>query len=208
MQRGNRKSYYADNIVLTSTSPQELRDAFSDLTKWAEINELQINKENVEIIFRKGGKAAKNECIHLEGNKLGQHHRTITWHHAADIDTSFSIYNSHSRNKRLRLLSLNTAMKLFALKMVPNLSYELALIWAHLIQRNLTMIEKLKAIYLKRVLQISKYTPCMRYVMAKENILPEDLRKNLLLPSTGSRNRAERLCALYIPLKSNITERT
>jgi hypothetical protein len=40
---------HANNMVLTSTSPQEVQDAVSDQMKWAGINKLQLNKEDTEL---------------------------------------------------------------------------------------------------------------------------------------------------------------
>jgi hypothetical protein len=51
-----------------------------------------------------------------------------------------------------RLLSLETAMKLFSAKITPILTYGLKQIWDHLTVNDLTKLENVKAAYLKKAL--------------------------------------------------------
>ena len=60
--------------------------------------------------------------------------------------------------KKLILLSIATALKLFTIKVAPIATYGIQLIWNHLTYSNLKRLEEVKT-YLKRMLCISKYTP-------------------------------------------------
>jgi hypothetical protein len=84
--------------------------------------------------------------------------------------------------ENLKLLSLETAMKLFSVKITPILTYGLEQIWDHLMVNDLTTHENLKAMYLKRALCLSRFTASrLVYTMARESFLVEELRNDLLL---------------------------
>jgi hypothetical protein len=57
--------------------------------------------------------------------------------------------------KHLKLITLETAMQLFRLTMVPTLTYGMELIWEYLTHKQLLELEKMKARYIKRVLGVS-----------------------------------------------------
>ena len=65
-------------------------------------------------------------------------------------------------------MSLQTALKLFQLKIVP---YGLENVWAHLTYQNLTDLEKIKSTYLKRALGLSKYTPSRIFPGKAESVM-------------------------------------
>ena len=80
------------------------------------------------------------------------------------------------------------ALTLFQLKVMP-MTYGLDIIWEHLMKRNLEDIERVKATFLKRALCLSKTTPFrLVYVLARQSFYIEDLRHQLLLPSTEAYN--------------------
>jgi len=60
--------------------------------------------------------------------------------------------------KDMKLIALGTAMQLFRLKVVPTLTYGMELIWEYLPCKQLLELEKLKARYLKRLLEVSQHT--------------------------------------------------
>ncbi|KAJ4433877.1 hypothetical protein ANN_16190, partial [Periplaneta americana] len=83
-------------------------------------------------------------------------------------------------------LSLTTAMSLFHAVITPIASYGIELIWEKLTNNDLTKLENVKARFLKRVLGVGKQSPTrIVYVLAKESFFIEDLRLELMLPSTG-----------------------
>ena len=74
-------------------------------------------------------------------------------------------------------------MKLFNIKVIPIIMYGIELFWIHLNKNNLARIERVKALYLKRVMHLSKYTPSrLVYVLARESFCIEDIRSLHQLP--------------------------
>jgi hypothetical protein len=72
-----------------------------------------------------------------------------------------------------RLLSLETAMKLFSARITPILTYGVEQIWDHF-TANLTTLEDVKATYLKRALCLSRFTASrLAYTVAREPFLVE-----------------------------------
>ena len=78
--------------------------------------------------------------------------------------------------KRLNLLSIAIALKLFTIKVAPIATYGIRLIWNHLAYSNLKRLEGVKTAYLKRMLCVSKYTPNrITYILANTAFFIEDL---------------------------------
>jgi hypothetical protein len=76
-------------------------------------------------------------------------------------------------------------MKLFAAKITPILTCGLEQILDHLTENDLTTLENVKATYLKRAFCLSRIAASrLAYTMAREPVLAEELRNELLLPST------------------------
>jgi hypothetical protein len=92
--------------------------------------------------------------------------------------------------KKLNLLSIATALKLFKTKVAPIVTYSIQLIWNHLIYSNFKWLEGVKTAYLKRMLCISKYTRNrITYILANTTFFIEDLMvaHNLTLTSQSIR---------------------
>jgi hypothetical protein len=89
--------------------------------------------------------------------------------------------------KEIAQLSLKTARAIFNNKIVPILTYGIDIILDKLKLKDLAALEKVKAKFLKKALGVSKYTRSrLVYELAKETFLVEELRINLLLPSSKS----------------------
>jgi hypothetical protein len=89
--------------------------------------------------------------------------------------------------ENLRLLSLETTIKLFSAKIIPILTYGLEQIWDHLTVNDLMTPENVKVMYLKRALCLSRFKVSrLAYTMAREPFHVEELRNDLLLPSTDA----------------------
>ena len=70
------------------------------------------------------------------------------------------------------------------------MTYGIHIIWDYLKMRDLRLMENVKAVYLKKMLSISTYTPSRyAYLLTREPFLVEDLRYALLLPTTNAYNR-------------------
>jgi hypothetical protein len=82
--------------------------------------------------------------------------------------------------EKIELQSLESAMTLFRVKLVPILTYCIQVVWDHLTETDLKTLEKLKAVHLKKLLCVPKtgiYTD-------EEIFLIQDFRMQLLLSST------------------------
>ncbi|KAJ4447065.1 hypothetical protein ANN_09054 [Periplaneta americana] len=72
----------------------------------------------------------------------------------------------------LTRISLEKAMKIFMVKIVPIITYGLEIVWQYLTKSNLKDLEKVKATYLKRVLGLSRFAPSrIVYELTREPML-------------------------------------
>lgn len=198
----NVKVYlYADDMVIASKHRDDLQEALDKLTAWAIQNGLYINKtKTTAMIFRNGGKLGNHEKdIFCAGERLEI--QSAYKYLGITLQTLGVTFTTHLKERRtqallamndiknLPCLSLETAMKLFRLKITPIVTYGLALIWDHLTERNMEDIEKVKASFLKKALCVSRNTLSrLVYAIAKETFFLEDLRYDLQLPSTTAWN--------------------
>ena len=187
---------YADDIAIVSKYPKELQKALNALSIWVEENELDINIQKTEVtIFRKGGKIAKSETFAFKGEPLTITNRPC--YLGVTIQTTGRCFGMHltrritaavhsmSSIQHLSRMSIDTAMKLFKAKVMPIATYGISLTWPYLTKKQMKDLEKIKAVYLKKILCISKYTPSRyAYVLAKETFFLEDLKLTFLLPET------------------------
>ena len=120
------------------------------------------------MVFRNGGKVPKNVEIILDNRKikivtefkylgitLQSNGKCFTKHVTGRAANAIMAINDI---KNIQALSLDTAMKLFRAKILPTLSYGIEIIWPHLTVANLEIMERVKALYLKRALRLSKTT--------------------------------------------------
>jgi hypothetical protein len=130
---------------------------------------LSINESKTKIMkFRKGGNLCKSDVIlcnnvQLElissfkylGITFQQSGATFTMHikekYKSAIAASYTIGG-------LNLLSIDTAIKLFYIKIAPIASYGITIIWLYLKHSDFKILESVKSMYLKRVLSVSKYS--------------------------------------------------
>ena len=188
-------------MALSSRNHESLQKSLDNLAIWAEENGLKIiSKKSALLIFRKGGRIAEKERLHLGAEKL-----TIVNEYkylGITMQTSGNTFNKHLKQKaiaaiaamrdirQIREISLHTAMEIFRAKITPIITYGIHIIWDHLKLRDLKTLENVKATYLKKVLGVSKHTPSRYiYLLTREPFLIEDLRYTLLLPSTNAYNK-------------------
>ena len=87
--------------------------------------------------------------------------------------------------KRLRSLSLETAIALFNLKIALVASYAIKLIWPYLNYSNIEALDRVKTRYLKKTLSVSKHTPTrLVYQLAgTPNFIEDLISKHNLRPT-------------------------
>lgn len=85
------------------------------------------------------------------------------------------------------LVSLKTAVSLFNIKVAPVASFGVELIWEDLSKSNLSLLDRVKAAYLKRCLKLHSSTRNrLVYLMADTPLFTEELKKRFKLPSTDA----------------------
>jgi hypothetical protein len=69
----------ADDMALASNNREQLQKGFNALADWAEGNDLKINRQRTELVFRKGGRLAAGDDIHCKGMPLNKqyHYRYL-----------------------------------------------------------------------------------------------------------------------------------
>jgi hypothetical protein len=112
------------------------------------------------------------------GNSFGRH---VEKRARAALMATYSI-------KELHQLSIETAIKLFDLKVAPTASYAIEVIWPYLTLKDLENLERVKTRYFKKVLGLSKYNKS-RYVYElvsnEVTLFVTDLRNRFNLPDTN-----------------------
>jgi hypothetical protein len=149
------------------------------------------------MVFRKGGKLTETNFICCNGERLKNvnsfrylgvtlHTTGKTFKQYVKERASAALRAMHD-NENLRLLSLETAMKLSAAEITPILTYGLEQIWDHLMANDLMILENMKETYFKRAYCLSRFTASwLESTMARQPILIGELRNKLLLPSTDA----------------------
>ena len=160
---------FADDVVLASPDLSQLQHAFNNLISWSSDNKLQINVQKTKAMkFRRGGRLRASDSITCNGTALEfvnsfkylgflfqPSGKTFTKHVAERCRLGQLAMLSISK---LPLLSLTTALKLFDIKISPIVTYGIQVIWPYLSVSDLRQLEKIKTMYLKRVLCVSKFT--------------------------------------------------
>lgn len=193
---GDELDIYADDKALMSKNRERLQLLLDLLVKVITELGLSINSSKTKVMkFRKGGRLCKADIILCNGEKLEfvpnfkylgvifqQLGTTFTLHvkdrFKSAIAASYTISG-------LNLLSLETAIKLFHIKISPIASYGIEIIWSYLKVSDFQIIETVKSTYLKRVLSLSKYTKNrLVYKLANTDFFVSELKDKFKLPNT------------------------
>lgn len=179
---------YADDIAVGSRDIIKLQNTINDMEEWCSKHKFEINTSKTEMmVFRQGGRAPASAEIFIKGRKI-----TIVnefKYLGITLQTSAKCFTKHVTEKAaqairamheisyIRSLNLETAMALFRTKIMPVLTYGIEVIWPHLTEKNLSVLERVKALYIKRAIGVSKTTRSrLVYLLARETFLIEDLR--------------------------------
>ena len=125
---------YADDLVMLSTSRFHLQQAASTLNNLSREIGLAINEDKTEAMkFRKGGRLAKHDTLKLNGKEIPFVNKfTYLGITFTTTGTSFSKHIEDRTHKTIlafstinspQKLSLDTAIKLFHIKLAPCASY-------------------------------------------------------------------------------------
>jgi len=147
---------YADDLVLFSRSRFHLQQALATLTATTREIGLAINRTKTEAIkFRKGGRLAVRDELHLEGNALKYVSAFV--YLGVTLTPTGTSFSRHIRDrvrkaqlamatiKTPQKLSIRTALQLFSLKIAPTAAYGIQAIWRWLSKSDLERLESVKA---------------------------------------------------------------
>lgn len=160
---------YADDMVLMSENLEDLKEALRLIKKYLLDRKLRLNLEKCKVMkFRnKGrGKYSGKDRMIVDGENV-QFVSEFTY--LGVIFQASGICFTKHIEKRVRMallatfgirqltdLSLETALKLFDLKISPIASYGIEIIWPYLSKNDFEKLEKTKSRYIKQLLGLSK----------------------------------------------------
>jgi hypothetical protein len=159
---------YADDIALLADDLEMLRAAVEELMRFCANLGLELNVGKSKVMkFRRGGHLAATDKLIVRGSEI-EFVNSFSYL-GFYLTTSLGSFNRHIEERRtvalmkmlslpdLRLLSLETASKIFRLIISPCAVYGIRTIWESLNKGNMEMLEGVKMLFLKRVLGVSKF---------------------------------------------------
>ena len=158
---------YADDIVLYSRIRRDLQASIRSLERYCLQNGLTINASKTKAMkFRNGGSIAKHDKLRLRdspiefvnhfcylGIEFSTRGTCFGLHIAERVARSVTAMSSIPTPQRL---SLETAMRLFDMKIGSVASYGIQLVWKDLTYAQLDKLDKVKATFLKRALGLPR----------------------------------------------------
>jgi hypothetical protein len=191
---------FADDIALICENLENLKLAVQALKEYFLRRSLEFNLDKCKIMkFRTGGKGRykKDDVFAMDGVNI--EFVTDFCYLGVIFQPSGNSFARHIEKRcraallstcsivGLNRLSIETAGKLFHLKVAPIASYAIEVIWPYLTLSDLQNLERVKTRYFKRVLCLSKYNKS-RYVyhlIAKnEKLFVTELKEKFQLSET------------------------
>jgi hypothetical protein len=188
---------YADDLVILSTDPCAIQKALDNLYDWCMQNLIYVNTSKSKImIFRNGGRAPANTFFYNgEALEIVKHfpYLGVIFQQTGSCFTqhitnrsSMAIFAMNSIKKPFSL-SINTAIKLFDLKIAPTATYAIEVLWNYLTSANFEQLESVKATFLKRMLCLSKFSSSrLSYELVSCKPFIEEIRERFKLPLTNA----------------------
>jgi hypothetical protein len=198
--KGVKMILYADDMVLLAEDLADLREAIRLIKMYLQNRNLKLNLSKCEMMkFRNKGKGKykHDDEVEIDGVKLKF---VSEFTYLGVIFQSSGICFTKHIEKRARAaliatysikqlydLSIETAMKLFELKISPIASYGIEVIWPFLSKNDLEKLERVKTRYLKKVLGLSKFN-WSRYVyeLVDTDLFVSDLKEKFSLSESKS----------------------
>jgi hypothetical protein len=156
---------FADDIVVYSNHLASVQRSIDFIDEWASGVRLTINVQKTKAMkFRRGGPLARNDVLLLRNERVDfVNSFTYLGVTICSSGKSFSEHIAQRSRKAIvcatsiknpRDLSIETALKLFELKISPIASYAISVIWKYLSSQNLVALDKVKTCFLKRMLGV------------------------------------------------------
>ncbi len=188
---------FADDAVIYSRDRDSLQNALALVETWSLEHKLVINHIKTKAMkFRRGGRLSRADVLKLNGycvdfvskfTYLGITYtttgRAFSDHVNDRARKAITCLNTEIRNPRC--LSVKTALTLFDMKIGPIASYGISVIWEHLSVANLCVLDRVKTMFLKKVLSVSKLAKNrLVYALIGCPTFIESLKLSFRLPET------------------------
>jgi len=187
--------FYADDGALISNDLNALKQGILLLKQYFFVRNLEFNFKKCKIMKFRRGAVPCNETFEVEEENIEFVNNFC--YLGVTFQVSGKSFNTHIKNrvraslqatfeiKNLHQLSLETALKLFHIKVSPAASYGIEVIWSHLKFSDFKILETVKSRYLKKAMCLSKFNKS-RYVyfLADTTLFVEELKNKFNLEDT------------------------
>jgi hypothetical protein len=206
---------YADDMVLICYDLNLLKLALQKIITFLLTRNLKLNFDKCKIMkITRKGRGAKRKIVNPDVFKInGKEIEFVSKYSYLGIifqssGTSFMSHVEHRSTcahlaiydvKNLPCLSVLTGLKIFDLKIAPIVSYGIQNIWQYLTLSDFRRLEKVKGLFLRRLLNIAWNSRSnLTYCMIECPLLVEQLKQKFNLPETPAYNKfyEQRLCEL------------
>lgn len=171
--------------------------ALHALNKYVAELGLQINVKKTEAMkFRRGGRLAEADRLTIGTQRL-QFVNSFTYL-GVTLSLNGKSFTSHVRNRLRKALaaassikdpsklSIETALRLFELKVSPTATYGVQLFWEKLSAKDFSLLDRIKPTFLKRVLGLRRSAQNrVVYLLVGTPLFVEDLVRRYGLRETG-----------------------
>ncbi|CAB3387087.1 Hypothetical predicted protein [Cloeon dipterum] len=194
---------FADDMVLLSSSLDDIRRSLELLISYLAFRELELNFDKCKILkFRNKGRGRlKNTDSLIVHNMPIEFVNEFTYLGVVFQASGISFSKHVAKKVRAAILataalknlaksSLSTALKLFDLAIAPIASYGIQVIWPYLTLNDLQKLETAKSRFLKKALCLSKFMKSrLAYKLADTEFFVDKLCSRFSLPRTQNYNK-------------------
>ena len=193
---------YADDLLVTATTTEELQKALDKLHQWALAKKLEVNVSKSKVMkFRRGGGYSSKDFFTFGDERLdiATEYRYLGVTLQPTLCFTKHVKNVKSRAiaatssiKNLQSLSVRAGLSLFNLKVFPVLSYGLKSIAGRLSAANLLDMDVALSLFLKKLLALPRHASAtLAHELAGVPFLVEGLLLDLpLSPAAVEKYRA------------------
>jgi Reverse transcriptase (RNA-dependent DNA polymerase) len=162
---------YADDTALASRDLEVIKQAILALITYFKDRNLVLNLGKCKVMkFTKSGRGRpkKTDVLHINGREIEFAREFV--YLGVNFQPSGTKFSNHIEKRKkialfatydipkLSMLSVETGLKLFDLKIAPILSYGIESIWQYLSKDDLHLLEKGKACFVRKLLSVDKST--------------------------------------------------
>ncbi|XP_018494505.1 uncharacterized protein LOC108864068 [Galendromus occidentalis] len=159
---------YADDIVIAHPNLNGLRSVLPRISTLLRARGLEINRNKTKVVkFGRSARLGKDDHLKLEGQPLEFvktfkylgvrfHYSVSNFHAHVEERVCQALTASYDDIKKLNRLSLDSAIILFKMKLMPVISYGLTRIWKYLTVKDLKKLEQCFTLYMKRALCLNR----------------------------------------------------